>query len=216
MKYAVLGTGMVGHALATALVKAGHAVCMGSRTADNPKATAWASENGGTCGTFSDAAAFAEVVICATNGQHTLAALEAAGKDAIGSKIVIDISNPLDFSNGFPPSLFTGTSDSLGERIQAAYPDARVVKTLNTVNCDLMVDPGMLPGDHVMFVCGNDADAKAQVTALLTDGFGWRSVIDLGDITNARGTEAWLMLWVRLWKSLGHSNFNISLTIGDS
>ncbi|HTV25021.1 MAG TPA: NADP oxidoreductase, partial [Polyangiaceae bacterium] len=120
------------------------------------------------------------------------------------------VSNPLEFSPGKPPALFVGNDDSLGERVQAAFPDVRVVKTLNTVNCNVMVDASRVPGEHSMFLCGNDAGAKAQVRELLA-GFGWKDVLDLGDIRGARAMEAVLLLWLRLWQSLGTDNFNLKV-----
>jgi len=109
-----------------------------------------------------------------------------------------------------PPSLFTKSDDSLGEQIQKAFPEARVVKTLNTVNCQLMVDPARLGGgDHDMFVAGNDPSAKGRVVELLRGWFGWKTVHDLGDITCARGTEMYLPLWIRMWGSLGTADFNV-------
>jgi predicted dinucleotide-binding enzyme len=121
----------------------------------------------------------------------------------------VDVANPLDFSRGMPPTLFTAAAgDSLGERIQNELPQTRVVKALNTVNASVMTDPSRVRGQSDLFLCGNDADAKGRVTALLRE-FGWQSVIDLGDITGARGTEAYLLLWLRLWGALGTVDFNV-------
>ncbi|MCU0454096.1 MAG: NAD(P)-binding domain-containing protein [Bacteroidetes bacterium] len=211
MKIAVLGTGMVGETIATKLAQSGHEVRMGSRTANNLKAAAWAvaAGAGGSAGTFADAAAFGELVFICTKGDGTLDALRAAGAASLAGKVLIDISNPLDFSKGMPPSLFISNTDSLGETIQRTFPEARVVKTLNTVNCRVMVEPSLIPGDHDMFMCGNDPQAKATVRTILTDWFGWRHVIDLGDITNARATEQLLPMWVRLWGVLKSPNFNL-------
>ena len=198
MKIGVLGTGMVGQAISGKLAELGHDVRVGSRTAGD-----------GTV-EFADAAADAEVVFNCTNGAASLDALGAAGD--LAGKIVIDVANPLDFSGG-GPALFTDTTDSLGERIQAAFPDARVVKSLNTINCNVMVDPASVPGDHVVFVCGNDEDAKARTRELLGE-FGWPAerLIDLGDITGARATEHYLLLWIRLMGVTGGPNFNISVS----
>jgi hypothetical protein len=159
-------------------------------------------------GTFANAAAFGEIVFNCTAGAGSLDALEATGAANLRGKILVDVANPLDFSHGMPPSLFAGNTDSLGERIQAAFPEARVVKTLNTVNANVMVDPGRVPGESDVFVCGNDAGAKSEVTRILKD-FGWRSVIDLGDITAARGTEFYLHLWLRLWGAFKTPDLNI-------
>ena len=211
MKIGVLGTGMVGTAIATKLVSLGHEVRMGSRSRDNPKAKEWVEKagRGASRGAFADAAAFGEIVFNCTAGAASLEVLQAAGAANLRGKILVDVANPLDFSRGMPPSLFAGNTDSLGERIQAAFPDAKVVKTLNTVNASVMVDPGRVRGDSDVFVCGNDAGAKAEVTRILTKDFGWKSVIDLGDITAARGTESYLLLWLRLWGALNTADLNI-------
>ena len=206
MRIGVFGTGMVGKAIATKLVGVGYEVCIGSRTADNEEATNWASETGDTAthGTFADAAA--------TGGMVSLAALEAAGEDNIGDKVVIDVSNPLDFSHGMPPSLAVGNTDSVGEQLQRRFPSARVVKSLNTMNFAVMVDPAAVPGYHNVFVSGDDAGAKATVTDLLGQ-FGWpkESVIDLGDIKSARGAEALVLFWVFLRGALGDNQFNLGV-----
>lgn len=211
MRIAILGTGMVGESLGSKLVSLGHEVRMGSRTADNPKAAAWVKKAGGkaTQGTFADAAAFSELLFNCTLGNASLDVLKAAGEEALRGKVLVDVSNPLDFTKGMPPVLSTAPTDSLGEQLQRAFPSLKVVKTLNTMNCHVMVDPSRVPGDHDVFVSGNDADAKARVKQLLTEGFGWKHVIDLGDITTARGTEAFLPLWLRLWGTLGTGDFNI-------
>jgi predicted dinucleotide-binding enzyme len=212
MKIAVLGTGMVGNTLGAKLVAVGHEVKMGARDAANPKAAAWAQAAGARAshGTFADAARFGEIVINATSGAGTLDALAAAGADALRGKILIDVSNPLDFSKGMPPSLFVCNTDSLGEQVQRAYPDTRVVKSLNTISCIVMVDPGKVAGgNHDVFVSGNDAGAKAEVTEHLRSWFGWQHVLDLGDITSARGTEAYLLLWLRLWGATGSGEINV-------
>jgi predicted dinucleotide-binding enzyme len=213
MKYAVLGTGMVGNSIASKLVALGHTVVMGSRSADNPKAKEWVEGAGerASAATFADAARAADIVFNCTNGGASLEALGAAGAENLSGKILIDVANPLDFSQGMPPTLSITGNDSLGERIQAAFPDTKVVKTLNTMNAELMVDPSKVPGDHDVFVSGNDADAKATVAGLLREGFGWTSVVDLGDITTARGTESYLPLWLRLWGALGTPHFNIKV-----
>lgn len=213
MKIAVLGTGAVGQRIASKLVALGHEVMMGSRTAGNEKAVAWVAEagHGASEGTFAQAAAFGEHVWNCTAGTASLAALEAAGADALADKILLDLSNPLDFSKGFPPRLSIGNDDSLGEAIQRALPRTKVVKTLNTMANPIMVEPSLLPGDHEVFVSGNDAEAKGVVSRFLQEQFGWRRVTDLGDITTARGTEAWLLLWTRLYGALGHADFNLHL-----
>lgn len=211
MKIGILGTGMVGAAIGDKLVALGHDVKMGSRTAGNEKAVAWAKKAGGRAseGTFADAAAFGELVFNCTSGAGALDALGAAGAGNLAGKILLDISNPLDFSKGMPPTLFAGNTDSLGEKIQAAFPQTKVVKTLNTMNANLMVDASRVPGEHDVFVSGNDREAKGRVTEILRGWFGWKNVIDLGDITTARGTESFLPLWIRLWGALGSAEFNI-------
>ncbi|XXF75391.1 NAD(P)-binding domain-containing protein [Myxococcaceae bacterium GXIMD 01537] len=213
MKIAILGTGMVGETLANKLVSLGHEVRMGSRTANNEKALAWVKKAGARAsqGTFADAAAFGELVFNATLGAATLDALAAAGKNSLRGKILIDVSNPLDFSKGMPPTLLVSNTDSLGEQIQRAYPETKVVKALNTINCHVMVEPSRLPGAHDLLICGNDAEAKRRVSQFLTEGFGWKRIVDIGDISGARGTEAYLLLWVRLYGALGTPDFNLHL-----
>ncbi|MFC4504770.1 MULTISPECIES: NADPH-dependent F420 reductase [Streptomyces] len=211
MRYAVLGTGVVGRTLGGKLVELGHEVTLGSRTADNPAALAWAADTGGGTGTFATAAGSAEVVVNAVGGQVALAALSAAGADNLDGKVVVDVSNPLAFEDG-EARLSPVESDSVGEQIQRAFPHARVVKTLNTVNCEVMVDPARVPGGHQVFVCGADAGAKEQVTALLGE-FGWPAerVLDLGGIRASRSVEMWLPLWLNLMRRFGHAEFNLEL-----
>jgi 8-hydroxy-5-deazaflavin:NADPH oxidoreductase len=213
MKIAVLGTGSVGETIGTKLVKLGHEVKMGSRSASHEKGLAWVEASGekASLGTFADAAAFGELAFNCTSGFGSIPALESAAS-ALQDKLVIDIANPLDFSKGFPPTLFTGNTDSLGEQAQRALPGSKVVKALNTVTASLMVDAGRVAGgDHEALICGNDAEAKDRVTKILTEWFGWRHVLDLGDISKARGTESYLALWVRLYGALGTADFNIKI-----
>ena len=211
MKIGILGTGTVGTTVATKLVSLGHEVRMGARRASNDKATAWAESAGAGAshGTFADAAAFGEVVFNCTAGTGSLAALQSAGAANLDGKILVDVANPLDFSKGMPPTLFLSNDTSLGETIQRTFPGTKVVKALNTVNANVMVEPGRVPGEHDVFVCGNDAGAKGEVTRILKEWFGWKSVMDLGDITAARWTEAYLHLWLRLWGALGTADFNV-------
>jgi predicted dinucleotide-binding enzyme len=218
MKFAILGTGTVGTSLANKLLSLGHDVTMGSRTKDNAKAQEWQqASNAGTraqIGTFADAAAFGEIVINCTLGSATLEALALAGEKNLAGKVLIDTSNPLDFSKGMPPSLFTSSEDSLGERVQKAFGSARVVKAFNTMAAPLMVDPRQLAdGQHDAFVCGDDASAKGIVTELL-QSFGWRHVIDLGDITASRATEHYLPLWLRLWGACKTHLFSVHVVKG--
>jgi predicted dinucleotide-binding enzyme len=203
---------MVGDSIGTKLVSLGHEVMMGSRTEKNEKAVAWQKKSGAkaTVGTFSQAAKFGELVFNCTQGVHSIEVLKSAGVDNLKSKILIDISNALDFSKGMPPTLAICNTESLAEKIQAEFPETKVVKTLNTLNCQLMVEPSKLKGDHDLFMSGNDKDAKQKVLELLKS-FGWKSVIDLGDITTARGTEMLMPIWLRLWGALGTADFNFKI-----
>jgi hypothetical protein len=214
MRIAVLGTGMVGNAIAGKLVELGHEVTMGSRTAANERAAAWAAAAGPRAahGTFAQAAASADLVFNCTSGGVSVEVLRAVGHANLAGKVVVDVSNPLDFSQGRPPILSVCNTTSVGEQLQAAFPDARIVKTLNTVNNQVMIDPGRLPARHNLFICGNDAAAKAEVLDLL-ETFGWprEDVLDLGDIASARGPEMYLPLWVRLMGPLGGADFNIAV-----
>jgi predicted dinucleotide-binding enzyme len=173
------------------------------------------SHPGVTVATFADAAAHGEVVLLATSGTVAVDALRLAGAGNLNGKIVIDVSNPLDFSSGFPPTLAVCNTESIGEQVQRAFPAAHVVKTLNTVNAQLMTDPAAVGGgDHQLFMSGDDASAKARVAALLSEWFGWRSIIDLGDISTARGPEMYLPLWLRLMNALETPAFNIKIVRG--
>lgn len=205
---------MVGQAIGSRLAELGHEVRMGSRTAGNPKAVEWAKQaQGASEGSFADAASFGEIVFNCTSGSASLAALAAAGADNLAGKVLVDVANPLDFSQGMPPTLSVCNTDSLGEQIQRAFPEARVVKALNTMNCNIMVHPDQVGhGEHHTFLSGNDADAKQTVKALL-QSFGWQDafVLDLGDISTARGTEAWLPLWLRIWGATGSGSFNLRI-----
>jgi predicted dinucleotide-binding enzyme len=212
MRIAVLGTGMVGRTLGSKLVELGHEVRMGSRSAGNENAAEWAAGAGAGAGDFADAAGFGEMILNCTSGTASLDALAAAGAQNLAGKVLIDVANPLDFSRGFPPTLTIANTDSLGEAIQRAFPEARVVKALNTVNCAVMVDPRRVPGDHVLFMCGNDDGAKRDTLSLLGE-MGWPAerVVDLGDITGARGMEMYLPLWLRLMVTTGSADFNVTL-----
>jgi predicted dinucleotide-binding enzyme len=212
MRIAVLGTGTVGRTIATKLVELGHEVTMGSRDAAGEAVTEWAAENGegASAGTFADAASAAELVFNCTAGTASLNALEEAGGESLADKVLVDVANPLDFSRGMPPRLGVCNDDSLGEQIQRAYPEARVVKALNTVNASLMVDPGQLSEPSDIPICGDDASAKETVAKLLED-FGWPAerVLDLGPITAARGMEMYLSLWLALMGAVGGPGFNV-------
>jgi hypothetical protein len=212
MRIAILGTGVVGQTIGRRLVELGHTVTMGSRSATNEKATKWAEQvgAGASHSTFSGAATGADMVFNCTSGNVSLEALRAAGAENLAGKILVDVSNPLDFSHGMPPTLTVCNTDSIAEQIQRAFPDAKVVKTLNTMNAGVMVNPGLVPGEHDIFVSGNDASAKANVADLLRS-FGWRNVIDLGDITSARGAEMILPIWLRLMGTLKTPHFNFHI-----
>lgn len=222
MKIAVLGTGMVGRIIAVKLTQLGHSVTLGTRNVENtlandqpdgygnPPFKNWYAGNSEIgLAAFRDAVAEGELVFNCTAGMVSIAALESAGEEQLAGKLLIDIANPLDFSNGMPPTLTPANTDSLGEQIQARFPEVKVVKTLNTMNANLMVDPSLVNGDHNVFVCGNDEGAKAQTKQLLY-AFGWKEsqIIDLGDISNSRGTEMLLPIWIRLWNTLGTAEFN--------
>jgi len=212
MKIAVLGTGMVGQTIATKLVSLGHEVVLGAREPKNQAAHTWLGHQKGqaSVGDFATAASSAEIIFNCTMGQFSIEALQRAGSENLRDKVLVDISNPLDFSRGMPPTLYVCNDDSLGERIQRHFPGTRVVKALNTVNAAVMVDPARIPGDHTTMICGNDHAAKVLVGGLL-QSFGWKDVVDLGDITAARPLEMYVMLWVRLWGALGTADFNIKL-----
>jgi predicted dinucleotide-binding enzyme len=220
---AVLGTGMVAKAIAGKLASLGHSVKIGTR---DPKATLARADKDMAGGppigvwletqpkialvTHDEAAAHGEIVWNALSGQSAIDVLESVASKLEG-KVLVDNSNPLDFSKGFPPFLAVGNTDSLGEQIQRALPKTKVVKTLNTVNAFLMVDASALAGgDTTMFMCGNDAGAKEEVARLL-GSFGWKDIIDLGDITNARATEAYVTLWTRLMGALKTPMFNVKV-----
>lgn len=224
MRIGILGTGPVGQTVAAKLAELGHKVFIGTRNLEetlkrtdkdnfgNPPFKVWRESHPQVgFGDFAAAARHGEMLVNATNGAGALSAIKAAGADNIADKVLIDISNPLDFSRGMPPSLSVCNTDSLGEQIQRALPRAKVVKTLNTVNAYLMVAPKQLAGgDHTMFVSGNDAAAKAKATDLLKS-FGWTDIVDLGDITTARGTEMYLPLWARVWMATKNPMFTVKL-----
>ena len=223
MNIAVLGTGMVGQAIAGRLHDLGHSVVVGTRDPratlartepdqmGNPPFSAWHGAHPGVeLATFADAAAGAELVVNASSGAVTLEVLEQAGADNLAGKVLVDVANPLDFSAGFPPTLSVKDTDSLGEQVQRAFPQARVVKALNTLNASLMVEPRSLGQSSTVFVSGEDADAKATVVDLL-ESFGHDDVIDLGGLETARGTEMLLPIWLRLMGTLGTAQFNFKV-----
>ncbi len=230
MKISVLGTGVVGQTISEKLNDLGHEVMIGTRNEKTllskgdpdsfgrPPFKDWHAKYPNIkLGTFSEAAAFSELIVNATNGAGTLQALEQAGKKNLSNKVLLDISNPLDFSRGMPPSLLVCNTDSLGEQIQRVFPETKVVKSLNTMNAFIMVNPGLLPDDHHVFLSGNDTAAKATIKDLLKS-FGWKekNIIDMGDISTARGTEQLLPIWVRLWGALQNPMFNFKIVIGEA
>ena len=210
MRIGVLGSGMVAQGLSARLAELGHNVVIGTRDAD--KLRGWQSSNQRVLiGSFAETAAHGEMVFNATNGAASLAALNMAGEENLTDKILIDVSNPLDFTDGFPPSLSVFGKDSLAEQIQRAFPMAKVVKTLNTVTARVMTHPlEVANGDHHAFISANEVEAKAQVTDLLKS-FGWIHIFDLGDLSTARGTEAYVLLWVRLFGALNTSMINVKI-----
>jgi len=224
MRFGILGTGVVGKTIAARLGSMGHEVMVGTRDPEetmsrsepdqygNPPFGAWQQEHPKVrLGTFGEAAAHGEMVVNATAGAVSLEALEMASENNLNGKVLMDISNPLDFSRGMPPTLWVSNTDSLGERIQRRFPEAKVVKTLHTMNAYLMVDPTQLAeADHTVFVSGDDPEAKAKVTNLLRS-FGWTDIIDLGDITTARGTEMVMPIWLRLFGALQKPIFNFKI-----
>jgi 8-hydroxy-5-deazaflavin:NADPH oxidoreductase len=229
MRIGIIGSSMVAQTLGGRLLELGHEVMVSARDPQAakdlgqrgalPSAVDWATAHKGqgrnaAAGGFADAAAFGELLINATAGASSLDALGAADRADIEGKILVDVANALDFSRGFPPGLAISNYDSLGERIQAAYPGAKVVKTLNTVTVAVMIDPAQLSEETHVFVAGNDAAAKSWVSDnVLRAWFGWRQVIDLGDITAARGTEMYLPLWLRLMGTTGTALLNVRVVV---
>jgi predicted dinucleotide-binding enzyme len=207
MKIAILGTGPVGRALGKALSAAGHDVVIGTRKPEETKQREeWA-------GIDLPLAAYqdldGDLFINATNGQGALPALQAVG-EALDGKVVIDTSNALDFSQGFPPSLFVSNTDSVAEQLQREFPEARLVKMFNTMNNSVMVNPRALPDDSTIFIAGNDPAARQAAASLAVD-LGWTDVFDLGDLSAARGLEMYLPLWVRMFSQIGRPEFNIKV-----
>jgi 8-hydroxy-5-deazaflavin:NADPH oxidoreductase len=209
-KIGVLGTGMVGNSIATKLVELGYEVKIGSRTADNKNALEWVKNNGKNAsnGTFNDAAGHGEIIFLCLKGDAEIPVVKSIKPEFLNGKTVVDIANPLDFSKGMPPSLIDSLSNttSLGEQLQIAIPEAHIVKTLNIVNCDVMINPGKIKGTPTMFVSGDNDKAKLQVTGILKQ-FGWTDIIDLGGLNTARGTEMLVPLWVTMMMKFGNPDF---------
>lgn len=226
MKIAMIGGGGVAQTLAAKLLANGHDVVIGIRSVTDAELTKdrqmaqplkdWAKATGGRVVTLAEAAAHGEIVFNATTGEGSLAALSEAGADRLAGKVLIDVANPLDFSQGMPPFLALEYSgpNSLGETIQKAFPKSHVVKAFNTIAAAVMVNPSLIPGAHDLFIAGNDTGAKATVSALATKEFGWKTVVDLGDIVGARASEALLPIWLRLWMTLGTPMVNLHVAKG--
>jgi len=212
MQIGILGSGVTAQTIGSRLVQLGHEVMLGSRDEANPPAVTWANDAGqhALYGTFMNAAAFGEIVFNCTLGSASLDALTQAGAENLQGKILIDTANPLDRSTDVW-TLTVCNTDSLGEQIQRAFPETKVVKTLNTVNANVMVDPAKLLEKTDVFMSGNDIEAKATVKAILRDWFGWKSVIDLGNITTARSVEMYVLLWHSLRNAISSQRFNIKV-----
>jgi predicted dinucleotide-binding enzyme len=213
MKIGILGTGMVGNTIGSKLVTQGYEVMMGSRSATNEKAAEFVKNagKGASQGTFAEAASYGEIIFNCTKGEVSVDALKLAKEEHLADKILIDLANPLHFEKGAMPTLSVCNTDSLGETLQRNFPSVKVVKTLNTMNCNLMVNASLVSGDHDIFICGNDAAAKTKVETILRNDFGWKHIIDLGDITHARATEMLLPIWIRLYGKFQSPNFNFHI-----
>jgi 8-hydroxy-5-deazaflavin:NADPH oxidoreductase len=221
MKIGIIGSGAVAQTLGAKLVDLGHDVVLGTRDPgklDEKRNMAgtlreWLARTNkkAKVATFQEAAAHGELLINATNGQASVEALKIAGADKVGTKVLIDTGNELDFSKGMPPGALASQTNCLGEKIQAAFPNLKVVKSLNTIGAPVMVAPQALAGgEHTVFLSGNDAPAKAAVAELLKS-FGWKDVLDLGDITSARGPEMYMAMWLRLWGATGTGMLNVKV-----
>lgn len=212
MQIGVLGSGITGQTIGTRLIQLGHEVMLGSRDEANPQAVVWANDAGqhALYGTFMNAASFGEIIFNCTLGSASLSALQQAGEENLRGKILIDTANPLDRSTDMW-TLTVCNDDSLGEQIQRAFPETKVVKTLNTVNANVMVDPAKLLEQTHVFVSGDDIEAKAQVVRILRDWFGWKQIIDLGGIETARGAEMYVLLWHNLRNAISSQRFNIKV-----
>ncbi len=211
MRIAVIGTGHAGRTLAQGFQRTGHDVVVGTRDPDATRAREEWLGLDVPLAALGMVAADADLVVNVTNGGASLAALGEVGSDHLAGKVILDVANPLDFSQGFPPTLSVKDTDSLAEQIQRAFPDARVVKSLNTVTASVMVDPSTVgDGDTTVFVAGDDEEARQQVSELLRE-LGWLDIVELDGLQNARGLEMWLPLWVRLMGALGTGEFNIKL-----
>jgi predicted dinucleotide-binding enzyme len=207
---------MVGNAIGSKLVQLEHEVMMGARSAENVNAAEWAQNMGNKAcyGKFSEAAKFGEIVFNCVKGMYALNVLKDAGKDNLSGKILVDVTNPLETTKDNHIRLSICNTTSLGEKIQKFLPETKVVKALNTITSNLMVNPGMMPEDHSVFICGNDEKARHEVKEILKEWFGWKSVIDLGDITGARAMEMMMPMWLRLFQTQNNPNFNFKFVKG--
>jgi predicted dinucleotide-binding enzyme len=220
MKIGIIGSGVVAQTLGAKLIELGHDVVLGTRDPaklDEKKNMAgtlreWIAKTAkGKVVSFKDAAAHGDLLISAVHGQNTIEALTLAGADKVGGKVLIDTGNELDFSKGMPPGALASQSNCLAERVQAAFPNLKVVKSLNTIGAPVMVAPQALAGgEHTVFVSGNDTAAKAAVAEVLKS-FGWKDVLDLGDIASARGPEMYMAMWLRLWGATGTGMINVKV-----
>jgi len=212
MRIGIIGTGVVGSTLGTKFVQLGYEVKMGSRTSNNEKAVEWVKNAGSKSsqGTFADAASFGEILFNCTSGNVSIEALKMAGAQNLKGKVLVDVANALDFSKGMPPTLTISNTDSVGEQIQRTFPEAKVVKSLNTLAAQVMASPEVVTGEHDVFVSGNDPQAKAQVQKILGE-MGWKNIIDLGDISTSRGTEMWFALFIRLRMKYQSPMFNLHI-----
>lgn len=213
-RISILGTGIVGTTIGSKLIELGYEVMIGSRSEDNSPAIAWANSQGEKAkhGTFAMSASFGEIVFNCTKGDKSLQALQLAGHENLQGKILVDLANALDFSHGMPPTLLIPNTDSLGERIQRQFPDVKVVKALNTINCKIMVNPNSLRDQGTIFIAGNDINSKAEISELLRS-FGWNNILDLGSIQSARSIEQLLPIWGSVMNALGTSAFNFKIVL---
>ena len=204
MKIGILGSGPVGRSLANGYASKGHDVRLGSRTPGKQELQDWLKATKGkvAVGTFSEAASHGDVLVLCCLGEAVEEVIKLSGMNNFDGKLLIDATNPLDFSKGMPPALFVGMTDSLGERVQRMLPSAKVIKCFNIVNNQTMTNPRMKDGLADMVICGNDESAKQQVAEFLRE-FGWGEPIDIGGIDGARWLEAYVALWVRLAVKLG-------------
>ena len=215
MRVGVLGSGEVGRCLAAGFSGRGHEVMIGSRDPAKAELREWLAGDGSgiEVGTFAETAAHGELLVLAVLGNAAEEAIADAGPDNFKGKIVIDAMNPLDFSGGFPPKLSIAGEDSLGERVQRALPEARVVKAFNTIGNPYFVDPSFSEGQPTMLIAGDDQSAKDTVRDVLTD-FGWSDTVDIGGIEGSRELEAICVVWVKIGGARGAWDHGFKLLAG--